>query len=855
MGSVRGGHRRHAVPSRGPTLITTLLLLGLTQAAPAANAVPPAAPAIIASDVASVADAFAAVAIAAKANPPDAAPLEAALLKALVRGCDQALLEAGLRDVLPADRKVLDRAASELVAQRAAAALGTDLRDRRAALDDLARRVTTRALATSLVDRWLGFAGDLERRAGSPVVANVENPLAPPVGLAAQLTISSRVGADLRADPAKARVLEDLGGPGAGNGVIDAGEWVRVEFALTNTSQRPWFSSTLFVHADTCIWAPEVGTELPELAAGTTATASTWLYVSGECSGPHRFKLGIRDSLRAPSTEEELLASITPVEVGVPRAINVRLDTDELGSSDGSQRRAIGPGLRFEHSMDLAGLSELSKVRTTYSSPPDLKPLFAVFTNRDEPLRRDSERIYRAADDLDATTVARNRFNQALEDARASRRWVVERTPGLIWLALDVDMEVARPAATASAQPEPAAPRPPRPPSEAEVVALVRRNLALAPHPVKPELPDATAAATGYEIVFDSARFAEAYRALTLPPATKVETPAPPQLAYRHRLYVSLALESAAPKPSPPPPAPAPAPPPPPAAPPPPEAAEPQQLRLDLSAGRLALGRGSAGPTDVGATAFRMRLWRDGLPAFFGGVDYAKDDRMAFTELTARAGLAAELKVAPAVTLAPWAAGLVCRTESSFDLPYVSAALELGATVRIRLLDSLSLLGEGSARLGPSAFASDGRGFYFGAGLSFAFGGGASPSASTVRVAPPAPTASIPAPSGELANPAQPAAPPPPLPPAPSAPPAPRVAAEPVVEAPAPAARPAGSAMAEVRIRRGAELRAAPDPASPVKAVVAEEERGEAVIKPLHGFRYVKTAGGLKGWARESDLR
>ncbi len=703
-------------------LLQGALPLPLALAQPPAPAAPP-----VATDVAAVAEVFGAIEVAAAAETPDEAPLAAVITRVVDRSCDAVLRESGLREWDQDDRRALSSLVAEEVEAQVRAAVAAQRPDRLTLLEDLGRRVTTRDLPAALVNRWLGFG---ELPAPGPRAAEAEGGPARP-GLSAQLTAAQLAAADLKLVPGHARLVADLGGPGAGNGVIDAGEWVKIELAVSNASTRAWFSTSVSVASESgCLWAPSSTTELAELAPGAEAFVPAWLYLSRECTGgTRRFHVGLRDSLRSPTAEVALVGSLSPMEVPAPRLVNGRLDTDALGWSDGSQRRELAPGLRFEHSLDLLGVAEGAAVRTSYAAPQDLAGLFTDFRYRNEPLLRDSERIFRAADDLDVELVEQPAYDGILQAARQSHRWVSTHAPAKLWLGVDVALELPHPGAKGQAAPPPAitpAP-PPAPLAEAAVVALVKRHLSLAPHPVEPVLPGAAAAAAGYEVVFDAKAFALAYR-LELEPqqapgAGAAGSTPPAPLPYRYRLYGPLALQTPARAAAP---VAKVAPAPRLAADAPTEAQAPvapsSKALLDLGLGLLRLN-GVSGVTSTAAVTsydLRLRLWGGAQPTYFAGVGFARDSASSYSELTAQFGLGWRGNLSDEASLTGWVSGLVVRHGNDLQPDKTGLAFEPGLTLRLAATEKVGFFLEVAGRFGPSSSVTTGSGVHAAIGLQFA---------------------------------------------------------------------------------------------------------------------------------------
>jgi hypothetical protein len=483
--------------------------------------------------------------------------------------------------------------------------------------------------------------------------------------------------------------------------------------------------------------------ELP--AVDGRGPVELWVYVSRDCTGGTRpIRLGVRDTHRSPAAEVELSANLTPLEVLAPRVLNARLDTDDLGSSDGSRKKEVAPGLRFEFSLDLAlPTVEAAAVRMSYAAPKDLQPLFAAFAYREVPLGRDTDRIFRAADDLDVTIVGSKAFEAAILQARASRRWVTGRWPARLWLAVDATIDVNRPGEKSPVQPPSPKVAPPSPPAGEKVVALVRRHLSLAPHPVPIVLPDSVAAASGFEISFDASRFAEDYNALAWPAASPAGTPETVRepLRYRYRLYQSLPLMAGG-VPDPPPPvaartaprtAPAPKAPPVVEAPP----SEARQFALDIggtwtgytaAAGVDTTLFGSSSLIDVASFSARLMYGTEwvGIVRFGIGMDGRTNDRAAavhFRETTAEAGAGYLWSLAPSVDLVARGTFLLNFRSLDGSGSAICPAIEAGLTLRGKVTEGFGLYGDLGGQLGSSGPGDlvSGTGFRAGLGISFLF--------------------------------------------------------------------------------------------------------------------------------------
>lgn len=529
-------------------LALPLVVLQLLAAAPA----PAAAPAEAPPDVAEVGQLFAAL---DAVTQPGAVveSMGAPLRTALLRGCDALLRQSQVADVSPADRRELERLVDAEVSELLERAAPLVQRKRIAALEEAIRRVTTPALAETLVDRWLGLEIVAPPGAPRPERAKARSEAAGH-SMAGQLHATGPADADLRVVPEESRLLEEVGGAGAGNGWIDAGEWVKLDVTIRNVAEHPWFSTSAFVHADTpCVWARSgASLELAEMPAREgVAHVTPWVFVSAQCpaGAPARLRLQVLDTHEAPRAPLVLAVTLRPVVSGQPKLVNLRFDADGLGSSDGSLATTVRPRMRFEYAADLQfPAAEPLRVRQHFAVGADAFPIFESFTQRDVDMVRAPQRTFRAGDDFDATVAPPERYEATLAGSGPSKRWLGGPRPRL-WVAVDHVAEIAPPGEDKGekVRAEPRPPPPPRPPAAELVLGVARKAFSIRARPAKPVLPDGIDAVLGYELVVDGDAFAKGYAALLAP----VPLPPPPEklqvpVAYRYRSYLSLPLEPAA---------------------------------------------------------------------------------------------------------------------------------------------------------------------------------------------------------------------------------------------------------------------------------------------------------------------
>lgn len=412
----------------------------------------------------------------------------------------------------------------------------------------LLRSLSTRGAAEAIIADHLGFdppgayLPELQTKPDKP-------------SLASQVTSGASTSL-LALAPERWKIISEVGGPGAGNGMLDAGEWVKLRIALDHVGTRPLFSSSAYVRVEGgCGWA-DAGQEhlLTEMDPGSgQATVETWLYLSAHCANGSAVPvyLDVFDTHQAPTTPHTLRATLELTNLGAPAMSNVMLDTDTPGSSDGSERRPIAPNQRFEISGDLAVRGpEPTGVLQAYQPEPLADSLFDV-SYRKVPMvaaggNAASGYRFLAGDDLDLVTAGPNGFERALgqhpeasERARDGQTYTFFAVDTQVWLS---SPEQSSPAA-ATAAPEP------KPLSTADMVKLIHPFIHLAPRPAATVSSNAAEATDGYEVLFNKDAFGEAYERLVWPEPADTKTTTPDAVPYVVRTYVAVPVlyESAEP--------------------------------------------------------------------------------------------------------------------------------------------------------------------------------------------------------------------------------------------------------------------------------------------------------------------
>lgn len=423
---------------------------------------------------------------------------------------------------------------------------------RRLALNAVLLRATAGELARSVLDGWFGLPPMVRPAVVAP----------PPRALAAQVT-ATPVSGPLELDTDAVKLMNEAGG--GGNGLIDVEEWVQLTIPVRNRGVLPWFSASAKVVAEgRCIWVDPALQIVPELSPGEADALSLVVYVAGDCPANARrtLTLQIADTHRG-SGDQLLRFEVTPQPALRARLVNGVFDVDTLGSSDGSNARALGPGMAAEFSVDVAVDAAVVSARQSFEMPLGLDRLFSTRSHEaDAPLVDEGRGTLRAGDDLDVTTVDAVTMAGVIDEVAGSETWLRTGREGSLWLAVDVDLNTmvqTRPEAasgstttttTTEKAKKPRVEASPRAPTDEELIALFDKHVTVVPHEETPRTADALRAFSGYELVLDRAAFAADLMAMrAVPPAAPTST-GPPLVTQRVRLYHALPVIAMLPTPT-----------------------------------------------------------------------------------------------------------------------------------------------------------------------------------------------------------------------------------------------------------------------------------------------------------------
>lgn len=467
--------------------------------------------------------------------PPE--ELVEAFQRVLLRRCEEQLHDLGIDGSAGAQVDDLRLRAHRSVSAALRGAWSKSPRE--PALLGLVRRTTSERRAADLVSAWLGFG---------PVGALLEDEKAGP----ALRARPPRFGAQASAGPAatdgvalaidESELLQDAGGAGTGNSVLDAGEWIQPRLVVVNHDSLPHFSSSAWIRSeDGCSWTD--ASEEHELAEmnenGGKATFTPWVYLSRSCATPGERSLTVlvQDTRRSPVEAVRLPLRLRAYPLGPVGLTGVLFDTDVPGSSRGDGTTALRPGLRFELSSQIVfGTASVKAVRAAYGLAPDVARAFASFEKRPVRMLPTAPRQFDPGDDVDGLTLEEAAFVRQLGRLDRSTLWLRPQGGGKAWVAVDLELEAEvmadaseggqrrgdaaasqrrtsgagtrgeptqRPEARAGAAPE-----------ASQVIDLVGRHVRLVPRPARTTVEGALDATEGYEVVFDREGFRADYAKL-----------------------------------------------------------------------------------------------------------------------------------------------------------------------------------------------------------------------------------------------------------------------------------------------------------------------------------------------------
>jgi hypothetical protein len=447
--------------------------------------------------------------------------------------------------------------------------VGLESKDSRSkARIELLQRFSSRATAEEVLADWFDL-GRIKMLDGEKIKTHGKFAIDDQVS-ARELT----PGLSLDVDASK--LAADIGGPGAGNGRIDNGEWANIELALINQTGVPWFSTSATAEGSgDCIFVPKQKSQImAELALEERTSIQTWVYVSRECKTPKStFTIVVADTWQTPDSTQKLAVDIDTVAMGTFRLKPNQVDADDPGHSDGSQGSILEPARAYEISASVHAGSSFSDASLSVGFGQHDMNFFRSTTMRSVRMHPYSVGRFSPGDDVDVTLLKRDKYRDAFIDRVDTSRWVdFGSKDSTIWIPVETTLvwtTTAAPSEESDASDEDIAPvadgetapvvdgkdstvesTESTEPTFSEtgkvpfdlVYELFVDNLSLIPHPTETATENGILATDGYELVVDEEAILATYAAWGVH-----EEPAPTpaeerSLSYTYRSYFPLKI-------------------------------------------------------------------------------------------------------------------------------------------------------------------------------------------------------------------------------------------------------------------------------------------------------------------------
>lgn len=451
-----------------------------------------------------------------------------------LRGIDERGLRAIFRESLSAHLEPLEK--QDVGEARAALAAKT-----------LSVIYTTRWL-DNIVARWLGVplvgqaaVGHRDKKTSAPARVTALTPL---------ISTSNR-GSFIALELARSRLLSDVGGVGSGNGVIEKGEWISLEFVFKNTSPRALFSTSAFVKTGVCVWTAREDREtvLAEmLRTGETSIIRLEAYLAPACATPSGYDvdLVVRDTHRSDATN--LSVRLQPSSLPAsPKLHNIQFDTDIPGYSKGDSVGVLRPGLRFELSTGLQ--LDPQKVTSQASLAWGLSAWSSDIVHLDgyqsASQQASASGVFVPTDDLDIE-VAGARQLKSVRRSHTFRR-LQPADKSFVLLAADVRFSTEN---NSNKRPDPPPPRAPNPTivTAETALGLLKSNIRFVPREETPREPHSMGAVAGYDVVVNRSNFLKEWNRLEASgeASGEVSFVARNSQTYLSRLYLRLPMQTLA---------------------------------------------------------------------------------------------------------------------------------------------------------------------------------------------------------------------------------------------------------------------------------------------------------------------
>jgi hypothetical protein len=428
--------------------------------------------------------------------------------------------------------------------QRAHAALAEHLGFKPAGsyVENKSSQEETAGAATSLLKAAVAVATKAEEAPAQPWLSKQMNL----TGTTQRLTL---VEADTQ-------LLEDFGGSGSHNKVIDAGEWIQLKVGLENSGPRRYFSTSSWLSvSDACTYTPSTQENIaPEVEPGDKFQITGWVYVSEQCTQGKRVSVTVqsKDTHRFKAQPEAITLSLVVTNVGQAALHNTLIDRDIPGHSDGKETITHhGGGAQVEVVTGLQTAGSASTATMGYGS----NSLTDTYVQSDSFEQLPMEAVagrqghFDATDDLDIILIVDEKYKLKIDKTAEAEGWTEESHAELLF-ATDTVVDFPSPFVL---RPDPVPERPTLPPVEdcdtrgdededgladcedsdcaehkdcepdleplegIKIIDLIESHAHIGATPTKPTSGDAISAVThGYELVLDKSGFLEQYQCMVL---------------------------------------------------------------------------------------------------------------------------------------------------------------------------------------------------------------------------------------------------------------------------------------------------------------------------------------------------
>ena len=248
-------------------------------------------------------------------------------------------------------------------------------------------------------------------------------------------------GNSIQVNVNKSKINSEKGRTGSQNGVVNPGEWLSISVSLDNTSRRRWFSSSLSLNTTSkCLWVfPNKKWRLPELPPKSSTSVELDVYIAESCSSNPSFSLSISDSVYGTQDLERI--TIKSKSISKARLVQVEMDRDMLGSSDGKKTSIIENKSRIEIRTKFQSFPNTLSIMGEFSIPTLAKGIFKSSVLSDRSLYS-KDGFWRSTDDWDLS--ANDSIQRNVQAMAVKNKWKEEKDAKML-VAYDVLIESSSP--------------------------------------------------------------------------------------------------------------------------------------------------------------------------------------------------------------------------------------------------------------------------------------------------------------------------------------------------------------------------------------------------------------------------